>query len=58
MSLFKQDNISKKRVKKVLKLDAGNDCSKKYKIEAIWDSAVCSNKLDSNRLPGLYHLIA
>ena len=42
--------------KQVTELKAGN--SKKYKVEAIWDSIVYANKLESGQLPGLYYLIA
>ena len=40
MLLLEQDTIRKKRVKKVLELDVGNEGSKECKVEAIWDSAV------------------
>ena len=43
--------------KKVLELDASNEDSKEYKIEAIWDSAVYANKLESGHLQDLYYLV-
>ena len=58
MSLLKQNATRKKRVKKVLELDAGNKDSKKYKVETIWDSAVYANNSDSGYLLGLYYLVA
>ena len=57
MLLLKQDIIRKKRVKKVPELDA-NDNSKKYKLEAIWNSAVYIEELKSDQLPEFYYLIA
>ena len=41
---------------KKLELEAGD--SKKYEVEAIWDSAVYASKLESGQLPGLYYLVA
>ena len=35
MSLLEQDIIKKKRVKRMLKLDAGSNNNKKYKIKDI-----------------------
>ena len=59
VSLLEQDTTRKGRVsKKVPELDVGNKNSEKYKVEAIWDSAVYANKLKSGYLPGLYYLIA
>ena len=57
VSLLEQDTTRKERVKKVSELDAG-DNSEEYKVEAIRDSAVHANKLESGHLPGLYYLIA
>ena len=55
MSLLDQDTIKKEQVsKEVLQLDAGNKNNKEYKVEAIRDSAVYANKLESDYLPGLY----
>ena len=39
-----------------LKFEAGD--SKDYKVEAIWDSVVYANKLESSQLPALYYLVA
>ena len=36
-----------------MELDTGN--SKKYKVEAIWDSAIYAKESESH-LPGLYYL--
>ena len=59
MSLLEQNTTKKGRVnKKVLELDVGNEDSKEYKVEAIWDSAVYANESESGYLPGLYYLVA
>ena len=58
MSLLEQDTTRKGRVSdKVLELNAGNEDSKEYKVEVIWDSAVYANKLESGHLSGLYYLV-
>ena len=58
VSVLEQDTTRKEQVsKEVPKLDAGNKNSKEYKVEAIWDSAVYANKLESGHLPGLYYLL-
>ena len=58
MSLLEQDTIQKKWVDEndVTELDAGNNKSKKYKVEAICDSAVYARK-SVGHLPGLYYLV-
>ena len=38
-----------------LEFEAGDDT--KYKVEAIWDSAIYAKKLEAGHLPGLYYLI-
>ena len=59
MSLLEQDTTKKGRVsKEVLELDAGNEDSEKYKVEAIRDSAVYANKLESGYPLGFYYLVA
>ena len=59
VSLLEQDTTRKRQLsKKVSQLDAGNKDSNEYKLEAIWDSAVYVNKLESGHLPSLYYLIA
>ena len=57
ISLLEQNTTKKERVKKVLKLDGGNN-SKEYKVEAILDSAVYANESDLGHLPGFYYLVA
>ena len=47
----------KERVEKISELDAGDNNSKEYKVEAIWDSAVYVNKSEGH-LPGLHYLVA
>ena len=60
MLLLEQDTIRKERVddKHVEKLDAGNEGKGKYKVEAIWDSAVYAKESKSGHLPGLYYLVS
>ena len=57
MSLLEQNTIRKERVKKVLELDVGNESSKDYKVEVIWDSVVYVRELEEY-LPGFYYLVA
>ena len=57
MLLLEQNTTRKKRVKKVPKLDVGNN-NKKYEVEAIWDSAVYTMESESGHLPRLYYLVA
>ena len=57
MLLLEQDTTRKGRVDKdATKLDAGNNKSEEYKIEAICDSAVYIRE-SANHLPGLYYLV-
>ena len=59
VSLLKQDSTKKERVDerlKELELETGN--SKKYKVEAIWDSTIYASKSESSQLPSLYYLVA
>ena len=56
VSLLEQNTTKKKQVKKVLELNTGNESSKKYELEAIWDSAVDAQKSESY-LPSLYYLV-
>ena len=57
--LLPEQNITKKeQVKeKFTKLEFEFGNSKKYKVKAIWDTAVYVNKAESH-LPGLYYLVA
>ena len=58
VSLLKQETTRKERVdKRVTELELEADNRKKYKVEAIWDSAVYASKLESCQLPGLYYLV-
>ena len=59
MSMLEQNTTRKGRMsEEVPELDAGNEDSKEYKVEAIWDNAVYANKSESGHLPGLYYLVA
>ena len=57
VSLLEQDTTRKEQVEKVPELNTGNN-SKKYEIEAIWDSAVYTMESELGHLPGLYYLVA
>ena len=57
MSLLEKDIIRKGRIdENVTELDAGNDKSRKYKVEAIYDNAVYAREL-KKYFPGLYYLV-
>ena len=61
VSLLKQDTTRKGRVdKKVrqMEFDIGDDESGKYKVDAIWDSAVYARESELGHLPGFYYLIS
>ena len=59
VSLLGQDTTRKGRVsEEVPEIDAGNEDSKEYKVEAIRDSTVYANKSESGHLPGFYYLVA
>ena len=59
VSLLEQDTTRKGRVsEEVPELDAGDEDSEEYEVEAIWDSAVYANESESGHLPGLYYLVA
>ena len=51
MSLLEYNITKKKKVKKIPKLDNSNNNSTEYKVEAIWESAIYTNKLESDYLP-------
>ena len=57
ISLLEHNTTRKEWIEKIPELDAG-DNSNKYKVEAIWDSAVYANKSESGHLPDLYYLVA
>ena len=59
MLLLEQDITKKGRVsEKLPDLNAGNENSEEYKVEAIWDNAVYANKSESGHLPGFYYPVA
>ena len=41
-----------------MELDAGNNNSGEYKVEAIRDSTVYARELESSHLPGFYYLVS
>ena len=58
MLLLEQDTTKKEQVdKKITELEFETSNSKKYKMEAIWNSTVYTNKAESHLL-GLYYLVA
>ena len=60
VSLLEQEITRKRRVDeevRQIEFDAGNN-SGKYKMEAIWNSAVYARESESGHLPGLYYLVS
>ena len=60
MSLLEQDNTRKRQKDKELRyieFDAGNNDSGKYKVKAIWDSAIYARESQSH-LSRLYNLVS
>ena len=58
MLLLEQNTTKKEQVdKNVTKLEFKVGNSKKYKVEAIWNSAVYAYKIEDHLL-GLYYLVA
>ena len=58
VSLLEQDTTRKGQVdKNLMEMEFKASNSEEYKMEAIWDSAVCANKAEGH-LQGLYYLIA
>ena len=41
-----------------MEFDAGDNESRKYEMETIWDSALYARESESGHLPGLYYLIS
>ena len=59
VSLLEQDTTKKGRVdENATELDAANDESGEYEVEAICDSAVYAKESESGHLPGLYYLVS
>ena len=59
LSLPEQDNTKKGRVDaNATELDAGDNDSGDYKVEAIQDSAVYAKESESSHLLGLYYLVS
>ena len=55
--LLEQDIIRKRRVDEIMtELDIGNDDSRKYEVEAIWDNVIYVRESKSH-LSGLYYLV-
>ena len=58
VSLLEQDTTRKGRVsEEIPELDAGDEDSEQYEVEAIRDSAVYARESEGH-LPGLYYLVA
>ena len=61
VSLLEQDNTRKGQVDEKIRqmeINAGNNDSREYEMEKIWDSTVYTRKSESGHLPGLYYLIS
>ena len=60
VSLLEQDTTRKGRVHEdnLEELDAGDNDSGEYEVEAIRDSAVYARESESGHLPGLYYLVS
>ena len=58
VSLLEQDTTRKEQVDDENAMELDVDNSKKYKVEAIWDSAVYTRESESGHLPGLYYLVS
>ena len=60
VSLLEQDTTRKGRVndENAAELDAGDNESGEYEVEAIRDSAVYARESKSGHLPGLYYLVS
>ena len=59
-SLLEQDTTRKEWVDKKVKqieFDVGDNDSREYKVEAIWDSAVYAKDSKSDNLSDLYYLV-
>ena len=59
ISLLKQNITRKRQIDEndMAKLDANNNEGGKYKVKAIWDSAVYAKELELNYLLRLYYLV-
>ena len=59
VSLLEKDTSRKRRVdENVMELDANNNISGKYEVEAIWNSAVYVRKSESGHLLDPYYLVS
>ena len=59
VSLLEQDITRKGQVdENATELDAGEDDSGEYEVEAIWNSAIYAKKSELGHLPGLYYLVS
>ena len=60
MSLLEQDTTKKRRVndKNAVELNAGNNKSREYEVEAIWNSAIYQRESESSHLSGFYYLVS
>ena len=61
VSLLEQDTTRKGRVDeevRQMEFNAGNNDSREYKVEVIWDSVVYARESESSHLPDLYYLVS
>ena len=57
MLLLELEITKKEWFEKISKFNSGNNNGKKYKVEAIWNSAVYANRVKSGHLLGFYYLV-
>ena len=58
MSFLEKDITRKKRIdENATRLDASNNDSGIYKVEAIWDNTVYTRKSELSHLPGFHYLV-
>ena len=59
MSLLEQNTITKGRMdENMTKLNIGYNNSRKYQVQAIWDSAINAKEAESGHLPSYYYLVS
>ena len=61
VSLLEQNTTRKGRVDeevRQMEFDAGDNKSREYEVEVIWDSAVYARESKSGHLPGFYYLVS
>lgn len=58
MSLLEKDTTRKGQIdENAIKLDAGNNNNKEYKVKVIWDNAIYIRELELSDLLYFYYLV-